>query len=311
MVFLCLSALALVGCRPLQVGNGASRWEPSNDRDWKPEQAVLPYAEIDGSHYRLRNIRDCEWVTKDDFVVNHVDREIDLSQIQSVDFVMVPFGKTLALAHTMLSFGLDDGTWLGISVEVRKEKGEEYNPVLGLGPKFELIYVMAEERDLISLRVDHYDSDVYVYPTVATPQQAQLLFANIIKRINGLVSQPEFYHLLTNNCTTNLKDHVNQISPQRIRENAWQVLLPGFSAEYAYKIGLLDNRIPYDDLESIAYISPLADHSLDSASFSKTIRQNRYLIERTASRRFSGPVRSERTARRLLLDKPSVPPIIR
>jgi len=278
-MILCLIVL-FCGCRPLKVNNSLDRFRPSNDRDWKPEQAVLPYAEINNSRYLLRNIRDCQWLSPNDFVIQHVDREIDLSQIQSVDFVMVPFGKTLALAHTMLSFGLDDGTYLGISVEVREEKGEAYNPILGLAPNFELMYVMAEERDLIRLRTDHYDSDVYVYPTVASPEQARELFADMVKRMNGLVFQPEFYQLLTNNCTTNIKDHVNKISPQRIRENAWQVLLPGFSAEYAYQIGLLDNRIPYEDLESIAYVSHLANQDLNSREFSQAIRRNRYLIDR-------------------------------
>jgi hypothetical protein len=103
-------------------------------------------------------------------------------------------------------------------------------------------------------------------------------------RINELTTKPEFYHTITNNCTTNLKDHVNRISPQRIRENAWQVLLPGFSAEYAYEIGLLDNRIPYADLESIAYVTDLAKENLDARDFSQAIRSKRHRIEQVVAR---------------------------
>jgi len=31
---------------------------PSNDRDWTTDQAVLPYAEIDGSQVAIHNIRN-------------------------------------------------------------------------------------------------------------------------------------------------------------------------------------------------------------------------------------------------------------
>ena len=272
------------GCQPLRVSTALDRWRPSNDRDWKPEQAVLPFAEIDGSHYTLRNVRDCEYLSAENFVVKYLDRSLDLSQIQTVDFVVVPFKRGSALAHTMLSFGMDDGSYLGVSVEVRKEKGETYNPLAGMVNKYELMYVVGEERDLIPLRTEHYDCDVYVFPTKAQPQQAQQLFADMMGRLNKLAAEPEFYHSITNNCTSNIKDHVNKISPHRIRENAWQVLLPGFSAEYAHQIGLVENRIPYEDLESIAYVNERVKANLNDPNFSQAIRGNRYLIDRAIVR---------------------------
>lgn len=275
--------LGCTGCSSLKL-EPDKRLRPSNTRDWTPEQAALPFAEINGSHYVLRNIRDCNYLTNEDFVVNYSDRAIDLSQVQSVDFIVVPFKPKSALAHTMLSFGLDDGSYLGMSVEVRKEKKETYHPVSGVLNKYELMYVLGDERDLIRLRTKYYDSEVYVFPTVATPAQAQRLFADMTGRMNGLVTRPEFYHSITNNCTTNLKDHVNQISPQKIRENAWQVLLPGFSAEYAHEIGLVENRIPYPDLERIAYVNELVNENFEAPNFSQAIRSNRYLIDREIAR---------------------------
>ncbi len=186
----------------------------------------------------------------------------------------------------MLSFGLDDGSYLTVSVEVRKEKGEEYNVWAGLARKFELIYILGEERDLIRLRSRFYESDVYLFPSVAQPEQAQQLFADIVERMNLLVSDPEFYNTVTNNCTTNLKDHVNQLSPDRIRWN-WKVLLPGFSAKHAYDAGLLDNRIPFKDLEAIAYVNELVEQYFDDPQFSQRIRSNRDKIDRFAQREAS------------------------
>ena len=61
-------------------------------------------------------------------------------------YVVVPFKKMPFLAHTMLSFGFEGDEYLAISAEVRTEKNEEYNPLLGLLNQYELTYVVADER---------------------------------------------------------------------------------------------------------------------------------------------------------------------
>lgn len=268
------------GCRSFGGRRWVDRVFPTHDRFWSPEQAVLPYAEIYGSQYLLRNIRDCDYLSAEDFIVQHSDRMIELSQIQSVDFIVVPFSPDSPLAHTMVSFGLDDGSYLCVSVEVRREVGEQYRALAGLTNGYDLIYVLGEERDLIGVRANHYQVDVYVYPSNANPGQAQDFFADIIGRMNQLREQPEFYHLLHNNCTTNLKDHVNRLSPNRIRDNAWEVLLPGFSSQYAYRVGLIENRIPYEDLRQIVQINGLSGDVSDPLGFSRQIRSRRDQIDR-------------------------------
>ena len=216
-------------------------------------------------------------------MVNHYDRTININQIQSVDYVVVPFNNTPQIAHTLLSFGLDNGTYLGVSVEVRREKGEGYSAWRGLTRQLELMYVLADERDLIGVRTSHRDSDVYIYPTVATPKQAQALFQSVVTRMNKLAADPEFYHTITNNCTTNLKLHVNELSPNRVPYD-WKILLPGHSAEYAYELGLLDRRIPFEDLQALALVQEEANESLDSPQFSQLIRTRRDALERLVQR---------------------------
>ena len=167
-----------------------------------------------------------------------------------------------------------------MSVEVRKELGEKYSPILGLARQYELTYVLSDERDVIRLRTEHHGANVYVYPTVANSFQAQALFADVIERMNRLADHPEFYNSITNNCTTNLAGHVNEVSPGKINYG-WKVLLPGLSAEYAYELGLLDNRIPFEDLTAISLINPLAEEHFDDPDFSQRIRSRRYRIERS------------------------------
>ena len=251
-----ITMIPLLGCHKVNVSGIRNRLTPSNDRDWKPELATVPFADVDGSQFTIRNIRNCNYVTAEDYVVDYYDRQILIDQIQSVDFIVVPFKNAPRLAHTMMSFGIDDGSYLAVSVEVRNERGEKYNPLLGIGRKFELMY-----------------------PTVASAEQAQNLFADIIQRVNKLAVEPEFYNSVTNNCTTNLAGHVNELSPNKIRFG-WKVLLPGLSAQYAYDLGLLDNRIPFEDLTSIALVNRLADEHFEDPQFSKLIRSRRKRIER-------------------------------
>lgn len=273
---LLMMAISQTGCRSFQLNSPREILAPSNNRDWDPQLSKLPFAEASVTSnddvVHLHNIRKCRYLTEDDYLVEHYNRSFNLNDVQTVDFVVVPFDSAPALAHTMFSFGLTDGTHLAVSVETRKERGERFNAALGFLRQYELAYVIGDEQDLIRLRTDHRKSDVFVYPTVASPEQARQLLVGVLDRINELAHQPEFYHSITNNCTTNLVSHVNEISPNKIPYN-WKVLLPGFSAKYAYDLGLLDNSIPLEDLSAIAYVNPLADGYTSDKDYSATIRK--------------------------------------
>ena len=57
---------------------------------------------------------------------------------------------------------------MAVSIETRKERGEEYSAFKGSFKQFELAYVIADERDLIGLRTNHRGEDVYLYPMQIT-----------------------------------------------------------------------------------------------------------------------------------------------
>jgi len=246
---------------------------PSNDRDWSPDQAVLPAAEFssDGTSVTIRNIRDCDYRTSDDYDVRHYDRTYDLAKLKTVEFVRVPFPGMPELAHTMLSFGFDDRDYLGVSVEIRKEKGETYNPVLASFNRYEIMYVLADERDLIGVRANYRLNDVYLYPTRATPEQVRKLFDDVMVRVNQLRTEPEFYNTLTNNCTTNIARHINNLAPNRVRYD-YRVLLPGYSDRLAYDLGLLKTEVSFDETRRAARVTDLAYRYRESPEFSQAIR---------------------------------------
>ena len=238
---------------------------------------MLSTAEFEDGIVTVRDIRNCNWLTEKNFVFQTYDREFRISDIESVDFIVVPFQNMPLIAHTMLSFGLTDGSYITLSAEIRTERGEEYSPILGISNQFEITYVIADERDLIRLRTRHRDADVYLYPTVATPEQSQTLFMDVMTRANQLADRPEFYDTIMNNCTNNIVRHVNQISPNRVPISL-EVLFPGMSDRYAYNLGLLPQFIGFERLRQLAHINALAETHYDSPDFSQKIRAGQKTI---------------------------------
>jgi hypothetical protein len=245
---------------------------PSNHRVWRQDLAVLSHAEWEGDRIKIYNVREFIYQSDDDYVVKYSDRTYDLQQLESVDFIVVPFKNTPSLAHTMLSFGFTDGEHLGVSVEARLEGGEQYSPVKGAFRQFEVMYVVADERDLIARRTRHRGNDVYLYKTVATPQQARKLFLEVMGRANKLAVEPEFYDTFTNNCTTNIVRHINQLRPGRIPLDL-RVLLPGFSDRLAYDLGLLKTEGSFEETRRRARVNERANRHLESTNFSASIRR--------------------------------------
>lgn len=248
--------------------------QPSHDRLWRPDLAVLPFAEIEHDRVLLKNIRDCEYRTSDDYDVRHFDRQVMLDDVRTIDFIVVPFVNAPLIAHTMLSFGLANGEQIVFSVEARLEQGEDYALMAGTNNDYELMWVVGTERDLIRLRTEVRKVDVYLYRTRATPEQVQKVFLAAVARVNQIARQPEFYDLVSNNCTTNIVDLVNQLRPGAVPEDI-RVLLPGHSDRLAYDLGLLAAQGPFDQIKAASKVNLVAQLYADAPNFSQAIRQIR------------------------------------
>src|SRR4051812_3265468 len=192
---------------------------PSNDRDWTEDGSRIPEARFDGSFVHIANVRNFDYAATDKWTARWEDRTYDLDQLHSVWFIVEPFSSFRGPAHTFLSFGFGDGDsakFVGISVEVRKEKGEHYHPFPALFRRFELMYVVGDERDLVRLRSNYRRDSVFLYRANTTPERARELFVSMLQRANSLREQPEFYNTLTNTCTTNIVRHVDMLVPGRV-----------------------------------------------------------------------------------------------
>jgi hypothetical protein len=245
--------------------------KPSNDRNWAEDQKILPYAEIDNDLITIYNIRNFTYETTDSYIPNYYDKTFDLNAIKSVDFILEPFSEFAGAAHTFLSFGFESDEYVSISVEIRKEKGEQFSALKGLFNQYEIMYVVADERDVIKLRSNYRKDNVYVYPAKTTKEKKQALFLDMIKKVNELQTNPKFYHTLTTTCTTEIVKHINTITPNKI-PLSYKALLPGYSDELAFELNLIDTELPLEEARSIFLINDRAKQYADDPNFSKLIR---------------------------------------
>jgi len=244
---------------------------PSNQREWSSDQDRMASADFSGDFVRVSNLRNALYRSSSDFDVRWEERRYDLRRLVSVWYVVEPFADWRGPAHTFLSFGFDDGRYVAISVEVRKERGEAFSPLRGLLRQFELAYIVGDERDLIGLRANHRHDDVYLYPMRATPAQARALFSAMLQRANALAAQPEFYNTLTNTCTSNIVSHINVLAPGRI-PFSYRTLLPAYSDDLAHELGLIDTALPMATYRAAYRINERAAQHADQEDFSAAIR---------------------------------------
>jgi hypothetical protein len=244
---------------------------PRGTRSWVPEQSRVARVEIAGDTVRIHDVRSFLYGDSGSVTPRWVDRTYRLDRLERVWFAVSPFGSWRGPAHTFLSFEFSDSTFVSVSVEARREVGEEYSPLKGVLRRYELIEVIGEEPDVIGLRADVWNDPVYLYPGRATPAQARALFLALMEREQGLVERPEYYNTLTNNCATNLAWAVNRIAPKRAR---WSpaLLFPGYADDYAEDRGLLDVPEPLDSVRERYRINARAHAAWHAADYSFAIR---------------------------------------
>src|SRR5271165_4560623 len=245
---------------------------PSNDRDWLPEVAVLPYAVIDGDRVTVHNIRNFDYRTETDFTPAYYDKTFDLRKLDGVDLI-TSYWMGPTIAHVFLSFEFQGGDHLAISIETRKERGQGYSTIEGFFRQYELIYVVADERDVIRLRTNYRKDppeDVYVYRLNGSAEDTRRVFLQYIEEINALKDQPEWYNTLTTNCTTGIwmNTRINPGHPPF----SWKILVSGYVPEYMYEIGRLDHSLPFAELQRHAHVNARARAADKAADFSRQIR---------------------------------------
>jgi hypothetical protein len=244
---------------------------PSNDRDWSPEYAEIPWAEINGDEVTIHNFRSCDYRSTTDFTVRWETKIVHLSKLRGIDLFVTHWGSP-HIAHTLLSFDFGDEGRVCTSVETRCERGETYSAVGGLFRQFELCYVIGDERDLIGVRTNHRrGEDVYLYPLVQTnPEKYRALFLTYVRSANELRKHPRWYHAAMDNCTTTIQV-IAQASGFASAWN-WRIFLNGHLDELLYKRGTISSALTFHETKARAHINARARNVGSGREFSERIR---------------------------------------
>jgi hypothetical protein len=243
----------------------------SNARAWAPEVARRPRATVTGDLVTLHDIRNFDYRTETDFTPAYYDRTFDLRRLDALDLV-TSYWMGPAIAHVFVSFGFGDDH-VAVSVEARKEQDEGYSSIQGFFKRFELIYVVGDERDLIRVRTNYRrdpPEDVYLYRVRAPVENIRRLFLEYVRAINELAERPRFYDTLTTNCTTTVALHT-RVNPGHL-PLSWKVLLSGHAAEYVYEEGRLDTSLPFAELQRRSRVNDAARAADQAPDFSRRIR---------------------------------------
>ncbi len=243
--------------------------QPSNNREWQPDVARTASAEIDGDRVMLHNVRNCEYRTETDYTPRWETRVVALARLRGIDLAIIYWGSKW-MAHPILSFQFDDAPPICFSIETRLEVGEEFSAIGGLYRRAELIYVCADERDVIRVRSNFRPGeDVYLYRTTATPAAVRQRFLEYLATLNALHAHPRWYNALTTNCTTSIR---TQRATSQREPWDWRILLNGFADEMLYEHGALDHTLPFTELKRRSLINPVARKSDYAPNFSQSIR---------------------------------------
>ncbi len=247
------------------------RIQPTNDANWEQDQKILAFADINKDFVTVHNIRNFKYKTEKEYTPAYYNKTFDVKTIKSVDFVFVPYSKRKILAHTFLTFGFNDGSYLSVSVEIRKKVGQEFSAINSLFKQYELMYVIADENDVIKLRTNIRHEPVHLYPAKVNKEQVGKLFLGVLLRANELGAQPEFYSLFNNTCTTEIAKQVRQMAPEHI-PFSYKVLFPGYTDRLAYDLGLINTELPFAEARKKYFINERAMEAGD-AEFSNKIRR--------------------------------------
>jgi hypothetical protein len=265
--FLLLLALVIGGVMLLR-----ALPEPRTERDWIAPQARQATAQVTGDELVVRDVRNFRYdatgaVAREAWE----ERRYDLRRLNSAWLGVSTFGGVPGVGHVFASFGFDDGRYLAVSVEARREQGESYGVFAGAFREYELIYIVADELDVIGLRTNVWRDPVYLYPIVTEPQALRRAFLDALARATALDTQPEFYDTLANSCSVNLVRHVNFAVPGKVPGDL-KVLLAAFSDALAHEVGLIAFDGTLEQARARFRVNERAAGDLDAGDFPARIR---------------------------------------
>lgn len=217
---------------------------PSMNRVWADDMKIMATGEVSATgEVRLEDVRD--WRYAQDSVVSrgYLNGTWDPKDLQTIWLYEQEFDDRGWTAHTFLVFEFDESygdlRYLGISMEARREEGEDYSIRRGMMRGFEAAIVWATEEDLVSRRAVYAAVPINRYRLVVEPETRAAIFQGMVDETLALEARPRWYNTALYNCTNSLIRYANHITPGAIPLHySW--VLTGLVDEYLERLGYLD-----------------------------------------------------------------------
>jgi Domain of unknown function (DUF4105) len=244
--------------------------KPSNDGAWQPDVAQQAWADVQGDEVTFHNVRNCDYRTETDYTPHWETRTVRVSQITGIDLAVDYWGSPW-IAHPIVSFQFADAPPLCFSIETRKKVGQTYSTIGGLYRQFELIYIVADERDVVRVRTNYRKEDIYLYHTTISQARARERFLEYIHSLNVLRNKPRWYNAITTNCTTSIR---TQHPPNERLPWDWRILLNGKADQMLYQDhAFATGGLSFTELKQRSLINERARAADQDPNFSSIIRE--------------------------------------
>ena len=214
--------------------------------EWRAEYIHKPYAEFnnDNAEVTIFNFRTFCFAKENAYIWD--TRHYNLSDLISLDLIQSHWSGNM-IAHVFLSFGFANGERVAISIETRRKSNQLFSVWKGFFNHYDVIYVVADEIDLIGTRVNLRGEKVYIYPLDLNKDLITLLFVNYIDKLNEIKETNEKYHSMWNNCTTSIFKIAKKTYPD-FKFN-WQLLVSGYAFKYCAKLGFINEKFMHNRQE--------------------------------------------------------------
>lgn len=206
---------------------------PQMERPWYPYLSHTPHVDITETGFTVSPVSDWSYDWGRETATTYLESvSYDFDQLRGVWFMLEPQPGSQLAAHTLLLFEFEGDRLLGVTIEARREQGEDYSAFHGLFNSFELIYIWASARDLLVRRAVMLDHEVFVYPVAITNDQNRQLLRNILERSRYLSHTPRYYNTIVSNCT-------NELAKAAGFHWAPAYILTGRSDEYLFRRSII------------------------------------------------------------------------
>lgn len=240
---------------------------------YQPGQERVARTVIDGDHIEIIDLRANQYPTQGVTEVHWTNDTFDVRELTNLWVYVTYFGRFKGVAHTELGFEFADGQCVIASFEVRLLEGQGFSAVDGFKKTYPVTLRWGTEFDILYRRIAH-ESFARTYMLEADITQSLMveLFGAAANKTNELYDQPEWYHTVTNSCTTKLVDLVGEVLPGHIRWTP-RVVLPGHLPKFWAKQGVLKLQGSFDETMAAAEITGRAAEAGNRPNFSARLHR--------------------------------------